>query len=307
MRDGRNGLGTIFVFSGGNGRQEQENSNYNGYTNSIHTIAVAAMGQDGRYADYSEPGANLLVTAPSRGGGAGILTADIRGSGGRTPTDIDISFGGTSASAPIVSGVIALMLEARPELGWRDVQHILARTAVRTDYEHPGWFLNGTGHHFSHDYGFGRIDALAAVELAREWRLVGPQQRVELTRQSALVSLEHNNAVRRSIAVSQDLRLEHVQLEVVIDYNNWADLEINLISPSGTVSQLAIPHDFNSTSNLSGWRFMTVAKWDERSVGAWQIEVINRGGARQRQTAQLATHFVWDTVLQFTASQPTRS
>ena len=40
---------------------------------------------------------------------------------------------GTSAATPILSGIIALMLEANPDLGWRDVEHILALTADKID------------------------------------------------------------------------------------------------------------------------------------------------------------------------------
>ena len=37
---------------------------------------------------------------------------------------------GTSASSPMAAGIVALTLEANPELTWRDVQHIIVRTSL---------------------------------------------------------------------------------------------------------------------------------------------------------------------------------
>ncbi|WP_152986643.1 S8 family serine peptidase, partial [Pseudovibrio sp. POLY-S9] len=50
---------------------------------------------------------------------------------------------GTSFAAPIVSGVVALMLEANPLLGWRDVQEILALSAKQVDDPSTEWSTNG--------------------------------------------------------------------------------------------------------------------------------------------------------------------
>ncbi|KAE9412555.1 hypothetical protein Angca_005488, partial [Angiostrongylus cantonensis] len=82
---------------------------------------------------------------------------------------------GTSFATPIVSGVIALMLQANPNLGARDIQNILALTAKRVDPNGSNWTTNGAtnwnggGMHASEDYGFGEIDARAAVRLAETW------------------------------------------------------------------------------------------------------------------------------------------
>ena len=65
-------------------------------------------------------------------------------------------FSGTSAAAPVVSGVIALMLQANPELDWRDVQHILIETADKNPGEDWGDkdHLNKAGYSHSYNYGF---------------------------------------------------------------------------------------------------------------------------------------------------------
>jgi len=75
--NGRDGLGVVYVWAGGNGAQADDNVNYDRYANSRHTIAVGAVGADGLQSPYSEPGAPLLVVAPSSNDNLGITTTDI--------------------------------------------------------------------------------------------------------------------------------------------------------------------------------------------------------------------------------------
>lgn len=174
--DGTRKLGTIHVFSAGNGAAISDNSNFDGYANSIYTIAVGAVDHTGAGALYSETGSNIHVVAPSAGGPAtsGITTTDLPGNQGYNHAginndtteildgsgmietfqrdylaDLDYMsrFGTTSASAAIVSGVIALMLEAAAdngiELTYRDVNYILAKAARKNDEFNPGWLASG--------------------------------------------------------------------------------------------------------------------------------------------------------------------
>ena len=167
---GRGGLGTVITFAAGNSRLSGADVHYHSFQNSRFTIAVAAIEQDGGIAYFSTPGAAVLVSAP----GAGIFTTDVRGAGGFAGGDY-VSLSGTSFAAPGVAGVIALMLEANPGLGYRDVQEILAYSAVNPTASDAGWQTNGAadwnggGLTFSHDYGFGLADAHAAVRLAETW------------------------------------------------------------------------------------------------------------------------------------------
>jgi subtilisin family serine protease len=181
---GRGGKGTIFVFAGGNGAGRRDNSNFDGYANRPEVIGVGAISDDGLRAPYSEPGANLLIGAPSSGGERSIVTTDRVGDDGynypgrrRELDNLDYTrkFGGTSSSCPLVAGVLALMLEVNPNLGWRDVQEILVRTRARIDDPAADWVQNGAGFAFSHSFGAGLIDAGAAVGLAASWTNLGPQ------------------------------------------------------------------------------------------------------------------------------------
>ncbi|WP_051329216.1 S8 family serine peptidase [Geminicoccus roseus] len=200
--EGRDGLGTAIVFAGGNERDETTLTSGDEHQSQPYVISVAAVDHDGRATWFSNPGSSLLVTAP----GENVLSTDRVPPNGYDPTSDYSADNGTSFSAPMVSGVVALMLEANPLLGARDVQNILAASAWKPDgadswmksadqvmevmgphiegfsealaqlYVKPwDWQVNGAadwnggGRQVSHDYGMGLVDARAAVRMAESW------------------------------------------------------------------------------------------------------------------------------------------
>ena len=70
---------------------------------------------------------------------------------------------GTSASAPLAAGIIALILEVNPELTWRDVQHVTVRCAHNANLRANDWSQNAVGRNFSHSFGYGLMDAACMV------------------------------------------------------------------------------------------------------------------------------------------------
>lgn len=284
LSQGRGGLGTIFVWSAGNGGNEQDNANNDGYVNHPGTIAVGALNDLGNRADYSEPGACLVVSAPSGNDKArlpGSFTTDLIGERGYNRSDVvtDIqeidytsTFNGTSSAAPLVSGVVALMLQANPMLGWRDVQEILIRSAAVTQPENTGWFNNAAKIRFNHEFGAGRVDASAAVEMARGWRNLGVRQRTTSAKTtSGLQGIPDEGVFESVLPVSDDLRVEQVTLQLALTHPSRGELSVDLISPAGTVSHLFVPHP-DTNANIEH-RFTSVFSWGESARGDWKLRI----------------------------------
>lgn len=270
VTNGRNNLGSIYTWAAGNGRDDDDNSNYDGYVNSIHTIGVGAHGDNGIFSWYSEPGASMLISAPSNGGNAGITTTTVND--GYTN-----DFGGTSSATPLVSGIIALMLEANPSLTWRDVQYILVENATIIDANNAGWTQNGAGKSINHAYGFGGVDAKALVQGAQNWvtvvDAVSDTSDIITVNQSipdGTAQGVYGPTVQAITNITADITIEQIELKVNITHSYTGDLRVKLISPSGTESILA-EQRIASGTNLDDWYYMTVRNWGENSKGDWTV------------------------------------
>ena len=308
---GRGGRGNIIVWSGGNGGV-LDDSNYDGYANSIYTIAVGAASDRGVITTEAEAGCNLLVVAPSSSRmRQGLITTDLTGARGYNVTgandgfvlprsnlsdrNFTNDFGMTSGAAPQVSGVVALMLEVNPRLGWRDVQEILLRTARRIDARDNGWKKNGAGRWFNDRYGAGLVNAAAAVDAARTWKNLPGATSVRMRRPALNLAVPDGNSGAANVSFDlsglQNLRVEHVQL-VISAVHAWrGDLRYQLNAPSGMSSVVAVrPHD--QGKRLDSWVFMSVQHWGESSSGVWTLEVSDRvrGDTGMLQSAELVVH-----------------
>jgi len=288
VQTGRGGKGTIFVWAGGNGKQFGDASTFDGYAGSRQVIAVGALTNQGKQAFYSEPGCNLICTAPSSGGTLGIATVDRQGDDGYnfhgepgelSDTNYTKEFGGTSAASPLVAGCIGLLLEANPNLGWRDVQEILISTARKVDDTDKGWSTNGGGFHFNDKYGAGLIDTQAAVNLATTWTNLGPELSLaeEMTNMATPIPDNKAAGVQHSFTFSDpNFRIEHVEVTVDITHASRGQLQISLKSPSGTISNLAPLRPRDKGANFEHWVFTTTHHWGEAATGVWTVQVADR-------------------------------
>lgn len=287
VRSGRGGRGTIYVWAGGNGGARGDSSSFDGYASRREVIAVGALTDDGNQAHYSESGANLLISAPSDGGWHGIVTTDRPGEDGYNVDgffdleDLNYTetFGGTSAAAPVVAGCVALMLNANPELGWRDVQEILIRTARTVQPDDSGWITNAAGFQFNERFGAGLLDAGAAVEMARTWTNLGPELSISSEQNNLAQPIPNKRPTgieKTFIFNNHQFRVEHVCLTVDILHAARGQLEITVESPSGTVSRMAPQRTKDKGNHYLGWTFMSTHHWGETAAGTWKVRVADR-------------------------------
>ena len=329
LSTGRNGKGTIYTWAAGNGasnaftpstitptitgitlpatsmNQEIDNSNYDGQANYYGVMAICGVGINGVKAYYSEEGANLWVCAHTQGNSStasttAISTTDPTGSAGYNTNgsssnfsnlNYNNKFNGTSSATPLASGVIALLLQAYPNLGWRDVREIIARSARKNDSTDSDWVTNGAGLNINHKYGFGTIDANSALTFAKTWTpLTGSQivtSTVWQTNGGTAVAIPDNNTggASQNITVTSSgiSSIEWVTLEFVSAHTFFADLTIVLTSPAGTKSILAKKHNCLLTSGAQGtcpmssvsntWKFGSARHLGEAANGTWTVQV----------------------------------
>eukprot|EP01118_Nematostelium_gracile_P016473 TRINITY_DN682_c0_g1_i1.p1 TRINITY_DN682_c0_g1~~TRINITY_DN682_c0_g1_i1.p1 ORF type:complete len:574 (-),score=145.82 TRINITY_DN682_c0_g1_i1:630-2351(-) len=271
IANGRNGLGSLYVWAGGNGRRSRDNCNYDGWANSRYTISIAAADFSGEQAWYSESCSMLIITAPSSGyGSKSITTTDLLGGRGTSRDDCTSTFGGTSAAAPIAAGVVALIVEANRNLTWRDVQAVLIDSAAEHKPKDSTWQRNGAGLMYSHSFGFGLINATRAVAVARKWINL-PQNYTHSVISTPNFNFNDNDWHNISIQVTDEFVVEHNYIFFKAQCSRRGDLLIKLISPSGTQSYLTEEHGDNARDY--DWRFGSIVNWGESSLGEWTLSV----------------------------------
>lgn len=276
--NGRDGKGVSFVWAGGNGGAI-DRVDYDPYASSRYVIAVGAIDDDDDVAGYSEFGSSLMLVAPSDGGPAnrGIFTTDLLGASGYAPGDFTSSFGGTSAAAPIVSGVVALMLEANPDLTWRDIQHVLIHSTRICDPSHPTWTVNSAGYPVSYAYGFGAVDAGAAVVTALEWPVLPAQIEYDsgVVAVGAMIADNDPVGVTRSVTIPGGIRIETVELVMNATSTFIGDLHIDVRGPRGTSSLVATARP-DPGQGYTNQVFTSRRHFGEDSGGVWSVHVSDR-------------------------------
>ncbi|KAF4799897.1 proprotein convertase subtilisin/kexin type 4 isoform X1 [Turdus rufiventris] len=187
---------------------------------------------------------------------------------------------GTSASAPLAAGMVALALEANPALTWRDLQHLIIRASKPAHLQAEDWAENGVGRRVSHYYGYGLLDAGLLVQEATTWAGTRPQEKCSVQ----VIQVPRDIGSRLTIvtdasACSKSIRsLEHVQVQLSLSYSRRGDLVVALSSPMGTTSTLVTvrPYD-TSQDGYQDWTFMSTHFWDENPKGIWTLQLENKG------------------------------
>ncbi|KAK7082116.1 hypothetical protein SK128_015082 [Halocaridina rubra] len=294
---GRNGKGVIYAWASGNGGIAGDNCNLDGYASSIYTLSVSALTDAGTSTFYEEPCASTIAGIYI-GGYHSIQTA--KKSVKKNFMELLVvvpeldghcskNFQGTSAAAPLMAGIVALVLEANGNLTWRDVQYIVADTSSPTPQAlmEPGWHTNGIGKRFHLKQGFGAVNAGKMVEAAAAWENVPTQKIVVLPMFNGYRDFRPDqwlNITRdldtTEIPLSESMRtVEHVVANITISHPERKLLTIFIVSPSGTTSQvLTHRNDDNSTAGFKSWGFMSVHFWGENPIGTWTVALKSDSG-----------------------------
>jgi hypothetical protein len=300
---GRGGKGSIYVWAAGNGGP-YDNCAADGYVQSIYTIAIGSVASDGEPAYYDERCsakiASTFVSNPFSN--VSVATTNTYG-------ECQIDFDGTSAATPVASGTIALTLEAKPDLTWRDVQYLIVYTSNINILTVDDLATNGAGLKFSHICGFGAIDAEAMVTRARHWTnvpqqlkatiplsdttTVGPSSDEVISIPYSAESVEFLEHVVVQLSTSfqgvdtEEFLRNNVYENLYYDYDNYyynnvmpnrGDIQLELTSPRGTTSILLAYRTADSwPGEYTDWPFMSVHFWGEDPSGDWTLTISNRG------------------------------
>lgn len=349
--------GVVYVTSAGNGGVGHNNTNYNESKNAIYQIPVASVSELGRRLATPNVGANVVVSAPSPGasfeeelppvlnwpgrpGGfpsnrpfkknAPIGPDDVPSTWRRitqgvptlnTGSGVNFNFGGTSGSAAMVAGVVALMLETNPSLTWRDVKEILLRSGrvvndVRVTYNGlPAptlWQMSRLGRPLNHIYGSGLIDADKAVKLAKNWLNLPPDPipprqlnvnaanfgdnpSIQATETggiyvgfttSRLIPLNGTAVDITLPSPPTNLRIEHVEVRVKFYHQRRGDVEIKLIAPKEINWDTKQP--LESDLFVPHLEDSTESKWStveaQRNATDWTFTTVRHWGTRPGST-----------------------
>ena len=194
------------------------------------------------------------------------------------------------------------MRDANPDLTWRDLKLILAATAQRNDAASSGWqdgaqkyrsTSDADRYHFNHEYGFGLVDAGAAVDLAQGWTNAPPLMASASASDWESVEIPdapdsgEQTTVSRTVTVDTSIGFtEFVEVTLGFQHDSFRDLEVELVSPAGEVSRLSVPYDtyigisfffFDPFVPLYGtYRFGSARHLGEDPNGEWTLRVTDR-------------------------------
>jgi len=239
----------------------------------------------------------VLAVVPSSDESTHVTTTDLLGAAGLSQDGCSARFSGTSAAAPMAAGVVALLLDANPALGWRDVQGVLIAGCTVINPADTDWQINAAGFNVSHKFGFGLIDAGRAVRAAVHWK---PMPKYALRIESGLMPQPTELSPGTPLTLTYTVPntpsnarfiVEHVEVNITIDVSSRGALTLVLTAPTGTVSRLQDVHR-DQGAQIANWRYSSIFHWGESPVGNWTLKVLTDVTRHPKATFQ-----TWNVLL----------
>jgi subtilisin family serine protease len=285
FNQGRNGKGCVIVFAAGNGNESVDNDGYASY---VKNIAVAACNDVSQKSAYSDFGNAVWCAFPSNDGQPsltpGIWTTDRSGKLGYNAGAVQKgdaagnytnSFGGTSSACPGVAGVVALILARNPELRWDQVRDIIRQSCDKIDPAGGNYDANG----HSSLYGYGRVNARKAVELA-----LPPQPSPRMVYRAVQdVPIKDLETASLAVAIADTSPVKSITVTVDIDHTYIGDLVVTMNPPTemGAIPVILHNRQGSGTDNLKktydAVSTPNLAKLNGKSPkGTWVLEVADK-------------------------------
>ena len=321
--------GQIHVVAAGNARSRgpTQDAGKTITNTSAHNIVVGALGADGDFASYSSFGSVLMcctgsqrsasfgyaVTTTDRTGAAGYNDGSNSGDyssadGLPNPADYTAGFNGTSASAPLAAGIIALAVEANPFFDRFNLGHLIVRSCDMVDPDDNtvasdgGWRTNGAGFPYNQNYGFGKLNAAKLVSVAQKYaagtRGSGTTSATTPIPPGSGHSLNIADGTSRLVMpfnfpAGRIGKVTDLTLHVDVTHPRRGDLEFIIRSPSGFQSRLFSADADDTDANISSaFPLRTVAFWGEEYEGQWYLFLYDRvaGQAGALNSLTVDTH-----------------
>jgi Subtilisin-like serine proteases len=273
-------------------------------------IAVSASNSLGKKSAYSNWGVGVSVCAPSNDAppgmwlqetgyigtppvlkgtlpGLGIFTTDRTGVAGYDQSDFTPYFGGTSSATPVVAGVAALILSANPTLTAQEVRRILEQSADKIVDADPDPQLgirmgNYDKNGYSQWFGYGKVNAFKAVQMAQNRRMVQQQISHSISQensQSTAIPDNNSNGISSLIAITETSPIQDIQVTVEIQHSFLGDIEVWLVAPNGDKvllqnRTLGVKTELKTTYNLQNTLYLRQFI-NLSAQGNWQLKVID--------------------------------
>eukprot|EP00794_Sanderia_malayensis_P017262 gene17262-18986_t len=280
---GRNGKGNIILFSVGNGGRFNNSCSFDAYVSSIYTISISVVTGKNVGSRQNEKCPGISAVTYARDGSLGIDNKEDQMKACSVDDRCETSSSSSAANA-VAAGIVALVLQANPRLGWRDMQHLIARSSC--SQFNVDWTTNKAGLKVSSEFGFGLLDAYALIENAKNWNNVGNQLECVLSF-NAQEPIHGVDTLTKTVDVTtwptscggdpNAIRyLEHVVLEVNLNFTARKNLELELQSPTGTKSlMLRSGRVMDFGADIKNLPILTRHHWGESPKGVWTMKLRN--------------------------------
>ena len=271
----------IFVQPGGSDASIGSDTNFNSLTRSPRVIVVSDTTNKGTRSAWSNRGTNILISSPVGGSSSydNILFPSFPGLKANNSIEGTEYADPRNKGAASVAGAIALLLEMRPDLSWRDVHCMLAVSSTIIDPIHPSWQQNKRHISYSHIYGFGRLNFDQLFHVRDVWNKLPEQVFSEgnNTEESILPTMR-KGAIDRIIDIDDTVgTIEYVSLKIVLKCSDYSALRIQLFSPSNTMAYVKTPTIAKEHSGTRTAEFTIRNFLGESAKGQWKLHIVSDG------------------------------